>query len=110
MKRPEIVAKIAEALKRFAPDSTGILYGSEARGEAHPDSDIDVLILLPDSYTGQHFVEKKLAISGMLYDLSLALNVDISPLILVKKIFFERKTPFTINIMNDGIMLYPASA
>lgn len=33
MKRPEIVARIAEALKRFAPDSTGILYGSEARGE-----------------------------------------------------------------------------
>ena len=39
-----LVRRIAE---RFAPDKI-ILFGSRARGDAHPDSDIDLLVLFPD--------------------------------------------------------------
>ena len=46
MKRPQIISAIKEAMKSFQPLVTTILYGSEARGEAHPDSDIDLLILV----------------------------------------------------------------
>lgn len=81
------------------------MYGSQARGDAGPESDIDILILLPDSYEGKDFVKRKLDISSKLYDLSLALRIDISPLILVPKIFFARKTPFTANVLNDRIRL-----
>jgi uncharacterized protein len=52
-----------------------VLYGSEARGEAHSDSDIDVLVLLegPIDYT-----RDLRANIDALYDLVLALERPIS--------------------------------
>lgn len=106
MRLPAVITeKIKDCLKSIAPEARTYLYGSQARGDARHDSDVDLLILLPDSYHGKEFVKKKLDISGHLYDLSLSLGIDISPLILVPKIFFARKTPFTINVMNDIIEL-----
>ena len=41
MRRPQIIERIRKALGQVAPDAKAILYGSEARGDACPDSDID---------------------------------------------------------------------
>lgn len=100
-----ILSNIKQVLKTAAPDASAILYGSQARGDARRDSDVDLLILLPDKYDGAEFVKRKLDISGRLYELSLSLGIDISSLILVPKVFFARETPFTRNVMKEGIAL-----
>ncbi len=100
-----ILKQISECLKGIAPEAEAYLYGSHARGTAREDSDVDLLILIPDIYQGQQFAKKKLDISGRLYDLSLMLGIDISPLILVPKVFFARKTPFTSNVLKDAIRI-----
>lgn len=48
MTRDELLSEIKARLQRaFGERLQGVvLYGSEARGEAHPDSDIDLLVLL----------------------------------------------------------------
>lgn len=105
MNRGDIVNRIALEMKQFAPESETILYGSEARGDAREESDFDILILLPDSYDTNQYIQRRSEISGHLYELSLNLGVEISPLIIPKKIWNSRKTPFTINVNKEGIRI-----
>ncbi len=103
MKRPEIVRRIVDTLHRIAPNAQTILYGSEARGDARPDSDIDLLILLDDSE--QLTVERELEITRHLYEVEVDTGVIISPMIMLRRIWESVTTPFTINVKKEGIVL-----
>ena len=103
MKRDNIVSRIKDIMHKVAPDGKAILYGSEARGEARTDSDIDVLIILPDNY--ETFAERKIEITESLYDVELATGVSVSPLVVLKSLWERMATPFTCNVAKDGVLL-----
>ncbi|MBR1415699.1 MAG: nucleotidyltransferase domain-containing protein [Prevotella sp.] len=104
MRRPEVVNKISQAIRRVEPTATAILYGSEARGDARSDSDIDVLILLEGDHKN---LKREDALSGELYEIELATCILISPMIMLRKQWENRpfKTPFYINVMNEGVRI-----
>ncbi len=104
MKHTEIIDHISQTIHSIEPTSTAILYGSQARGDARPDSDIDILILLEGN---QRDLKREDYISGELYEIELKFGVVISPLIMLRTQWEKRpiKTPFYINVMNEGIRI-----
>ena len=79
------------------------MYGSRSRGDAHADSDWDVLILLdkqkiePSDYDN---------VSYPLVELGWSLNENISPVLYTVKDWLKYHfTPFFHNVKDEGIQL-----
>ena len=104
MSRKDIVNQISQAIRRVAPTATAILYGSEARGDARPDSDIDVLILLDGD---QMSLKREMDVTGPLNEIEWQTGVLVSPTVMLRKQWENMpfKTPFYINVMNEGIRI-----
>ena len=104
MSRKDIVNQISQAIRRVDPTATAILYGSEARGDARPDSDIDVLILLEGD---QMNLKREMDVTGPLNEIEWQTGVLVSPTVMLRKQWENMpfKTPFYINVMNEGIRI-----
>ena len=104
MRRSEIIEQIRKTVRGIAPTAKTILFGSEARGEARSDSDIDLLIRLEGE---KLTLAQEEAITLPLYELELKTGVAISPIVMLKKLWENRpfKTPFNVNVVNEGIVL-----
>ena len=102
MKREKVVSDISQAMKPFRPFVATMLYGSEARGEARPDSDIDLLILVDQKEVS---LDDEMRITEPLYDIELKSGILINSLILPKERWGAMVTPFYENVMKDGVWL-----
>ena len=86
-----------------------ILYGSYARGDFRPGSDVDIMILLDMSDLELKKYSQKL--SYMTYDFNLDNDVDIKP-IAKSEAHFKKwiiNYPFYANIQKEGVVLYGAA-
>lgn len=104
MTRSESIEKISSTLK-LIPEAEVYLYGSSARGDYRDDSDIDILILLPDTLSIQERIHYEGEIAGMLWPIELESGIEIFPVVMQQKNWKSHKTPFKVNVTNDRIPL-----
>ena len=86
-----------------------ILYGSYARGDFKPDSDIDIMILL--DITDLDIKKFAKSLSNITFDFNMEHDMDIKPI--AKDISHFHKWvdvyPFYKNIQQEGVVLYGAA-
>ena len=104
MEQEKVIQRIKELGEKILPEGASLwLYGSRARGDARPDSDYDLLILLDkdkivsDDYDSYDYP---------LYALGLDINEDVSPRIFTKKQWHSWSfAPFYHNVEHDKRVL-----
>lgn len=91
------------AAKTLPAGSRAILYGSQARGDAHTGSDWDILILLDKERLEQTDYDN---VSYPFVLLGCDIGEEINPIMYTTKEWEKyRITPFYENVRNDGINL-----
>jgi predicted nucleotidyltransferase len=96
-----ILEDIRQLKRQLIPDEKIFLFGSQVRGDARPDSDWDLLVLLNKPQKETTDYENY----GYPFDeIGFSYGVAISPIIYTNKQWEQRKiTPFYKNVMQEGI-------
>lgn len=105
MTAPDILQEIKRRVASVEPSAQVLLYGSYARGEQGPESDIDLLILLPEGDRVGY--DEGMRIKSPLYRLEWSTGRIISPLVYTRKEWLERHkgTPFFYNVQQEAVSL-----
>jgi len=98
----QLLQELREGLERiYGPRLRGVyLYGSYARGEVDPESDVDILVVLEDFERYGQEVDR----TGQLgADLSLKHGVSVSQVFIRERDWLYGETPFLANAREEAI-------
>ena len=86
-----------------------ILYGSYARGDFRPDSDIDIMILL--DLSDMDIKQYRHELSGETFDFNMDHDLDIKPIAKSQQHFqnWVDVYPFYANVEKEGVKLFEAA-
>jgi len=104
-----VLEDFTKRVSDFAPEAQSIiLFGSAARGQATPRSDIDILVLVPNYEEGQF---KKLmdSVDRLAGEVSGRHPAKLAPVVMMAKDFeqsIKDKKRFAADVLKDGIVLF----
>jgi predicted nucleotidyltransferase len=107
MTRDDTVVEVVRRLVEHYRPERIYLFGSSARGDARPDSDLDFLVVLPDDTTRERLFD------GSVYERlwNIPLAVDVVPL---RRRTFEERSGWLMSLpaiaLREGRLEYEAAA
>ncbi len=100
----EILTRVKQEFQQIYQDNliSLVLFGSQARGDAKQDSDIDVLVVLKETNTLDNNHQK---IIEFISDICIEYGVLVSCVYVSEYQFQQEKSPLLLNIHQEGIFL-----
>ncbi len=99
-----LLNEFREALQKLYGDRlvATILFGSQARGDSVPDSDIDIMVVLKGTVDpGQ----ENDCISDLAATMSLEHDVVISCIFMAEARYRDENSPLLLNVREEGVLL-----
>jgi len=97
----QIFENIRMLKQQLLPNERVILFGSQARGDAHPDSDWDLLVLLNKEKS--NFIEDNDNYGYPFTELGWNYGVAINPIVYAKKEWESYPSVLKYNVEREGI-------
>jgi len=104
LKLKQLCQKVKEYVTQLHNDKIKqvILYGSQAKGLATSESDVDILIVVDESLDPFSIREE---LSDLLWDIFMEEGELISVVVLPENVFLNYRTAFILNVKREGIQI-----